>query len=1121
MNSENTDINNLEIVRDRTVEQRNEDRIDCENKNRDRDTALAVEKRTQHSAITSLTEKAVSKHKQGETQAAISLYSAIIELENQQPAWIYGNLITLLAQRRIGEGIELSQKALEIYPESDEIYRAAAILYSNNHQSDKVVEYNLKAIKLNNQQPDWVYCNTARYLCINNPELNLKLCEQGINNYPDCYWLYYYLIDSYYSLGNREQARKIYQLVYQLEPDLEKIDPELHKALIQLSSENEHSDANNTIDNSPTNKDYFLPANKARHQTLISQDSIKKDVENIINVETHNENRDRDTALAVEKRTQHSAITSLTEKAVSKHKQGETQAAISLYSAIIELENQQPAWIYGNLITLLAQRRIGEGIELSQKALEIYPESDEIYRAAAILYSNNHQSDKVVEYNLKAIKLNNQQPDWVYCNTARYLCINNPELNLKLCEQGINNYPDCYWLYYYLIDSYYSLGNREQARKIYQLVYQLEPDLEKIDPELHKALIQLSSENEHSDANNTIDNSNDRDNSWLLKERAEQVGTSINKVNKLELENKKLLRINLLLNGQCTRLINRNKLYKLLLCERKISNETRQKYELIVESDLFDIDFYLQTYPDVKKAQINPLLHYLEQGYKEGKNPNAFFDTKFYVEHYLEKLDGICPLIHFLKYGTVNKLRPSKKFDTAFYLENNQDVINNKINPLIHYIRYGQYENRIIKKYLKIKPKNLKFGQINTPVQCLTSAERLKSANNRQRVLIYSHNLKLQGAPISLSTIVMGYLNKNIEPIVFSSSLGLLKEEYEKLGIKVIKCNFNNERFIDRETYLQQLSELKQVIDSYNIDAAHINTLLGHHIVHACSQLNIPTLLNIRESVDPFASFKHWSEYQQTMSIEAFKRAKDVVFVANKTKALWSSIYREKPAQVIYNSIIEESYIYRIHSLSKSECRVLLGIKENEIVILSVGTISERKGQKDLISCLSELIKSTNSDFKVVLIGGNETNYCRQIKEAIALFPQSIQEKVIIVPETNSDREKTLVSQYYLASDIFVLNSRNESYPRVILEAMLFSLAIVSTPNFGVVEQVKENENALFYQEGNHLELAHKISLLLNSNNLRRQFAYRSRNIFEQINSYEGMIEQYSNIIHGFNFDYQ
>ncbi|MCB4438258.1 hypothetical protein LHL20_18665 [Alteromonas sp. McT4-15] len=78
----------------------------------------------------------------------------------------------------------------------------------------------------------------------------------------------------------------------------------------------------------------------------------------------------------------------------------------------------------------------------------------------------------------------------------------------------------------------------------------------------------------------------------------------------------------------------------------------RQEAGLIYTSELFDADWYLNTYPDVKSANIDPAEHYLEYGAKEGRLPSASFDGNWYLKRYPDVADsGVNPLVHYLKFG--------------------------------------------------------------------------------------------------------------------------------------------------------------------------------------------------------------------------------------------------------------------------------------------------------------------------------------------------------------------------------------------------------------------------------------------------------------------------------------
>ncbi len=75
-------------------------------------------------------------------------------------------------------------------------------------------------------------------------------------------------------------------------------------------------------------------------------------------------------------------------------------------------------------------------------------------------------------------------------------------------------------------------------------------------------------------------------------------------------------------------------------------------YTLVRNSGLFDPGFYLSAYPDVAQAGMDPVRHYLDTGWKEGRNPSAAFNTSLYlkVNRDVEEA-GLNPLVHYLKFG--------------------------------------------------------------------------------------------------------------------------------------------------------------------------------------------------------------------------------------------------------------------------------------------------------------------------------------------------------------------------------------------------------------------------------------------------------------------------------------
>ena len=71
-------------------------------------------------------------------------------------------------------------------------------------------------------------------------------------------------------------------------------------------------------------------------------------------------------------------------------------------------------------------------------------------------------------------------------------------------------------------------------------------------------------------------------------------------------------------------------------------------------------------------------------------------------------------------------------------------------------------------------------------------------------------------------------------------------------------------------------------------------------------------------------------------------------------------------------------------------------------------------------------------------------------------------------------------------SDIFVCNSYIESFPRVVLEAMAFSLPIIATKIYGIPEQIRNKKEGLLINAGDVNALAEQMMLVLNDADMAR-----------------------------------
>jgi hypothetical protein len=100
----------------------------------------------------------------------------------------------------------------------------------------------------------------------------------------------------------------------------------------------------------------------------------------------------------------------------------------------------------------------------------------------------------------------------------------------------------------------------------------------------------------------------------------------------------------------------------------------------------FDAAFYLERYPDVRQAGMNPLWHYLRHGAAEGRKPHRMFEPDYYLSCCPEARNSANPLLHFVETG--GRLgNPHPLFDCNAYLAAHPAVARRGVNPLLHYVR--------------------------------------------------------------------------------------------------------------------------------------------------------------------------------------------------------------------------------------------------------------------------------------------------------------------------------------------------------------------------------------------------------------------------------------------------
>ena len=83
-------------------------------------------------------------------------------------------------------------------------------------------------------------------------------------------------------------------------------------------------------------------------------------------------------------------------------------------------------------------------------------------------------------------------------------------------------------------------------------------------------------------------------------------------------------------------------------------------YKLIIDSNMFDERWFSREYK-LRKSD-DAILYYLRYGRKLGLNPSPDFDNKWYADTYDDvKRSGVDPFIHYISFGKKEGRYPNQK----------------------------------------------------------------------------------------------------------------------------------------------------------------------------------------------------------------------------------------------------------------------------------------------------------------------------------------------------------------------------------------------------------------------------------------------------------------------------
>lgn len=197
--------------------------------------------------------------------------------------------------------------------------------------------------------------------------------------------------------------------------------------------------------------------------------------------------------------------------------------------------------------------------------------------------------------------------------------------------------------------------------------------------------------------------------------------------------------------------------------------------------------------------------------------------------------------------------------------------------------------------------------------------------------------------------------------------------------------------------------------------------------------------------------------------IRSLKQLDRFVVLTNEDKQNWTELDNVSVIPNFVNSV----------SMDKSDCNLKR--------IIAVGRYSWQKGFDMLINAWQIVYKS-HPEWLLDIYGDGDSNTYQTIADNMGLSS--------VVRCNHAIRN---INNEYIKSSIFVLSSRYEGLPLVLIEAMGAGLPVVSfSCPCGPKDMIDEGQNGLLVENGNVQQLADRLLYLINNESVRKSMGVKA-----------------------------
>jgi glycosyltransferase involved in cell wall biosynthesis len=360
----------------------------------------------------------------------------------------------------------------------------------------------------------------------------------------------------------------------------------------------------------------------------------------------------------------------------------------------------------------------------------------------------------------------------------------------------------------------------------------------------------------------------------------------------------------------------------------------------------------------------------------------------------------------------------------------------------------------------------------------------------KMRIVYVNHTGHVSGAEQMLLDVLRGLDRSLYEPHVLCPAEGRLAEEIKAANVPCRSLPPVNSRFALRPDLIlrsvrhfwKAIVAMRRHVKELKPDLVHANTIRsGIAASIATVGTGIPVLWHVHDILPRHV-------LSTAIRIFAFVTQRTQVIAVSHASAreFCGAVPFDGRVRTIHNGIDLDRFPMK--SGAPSAFRERLSIPDDAFLVCAVGQVCARKGLSELLDAFVS-IQERAPQMHLAIVGRavfkHEEGYLNSLLNAAAA--SKCADRVHFTGELRD------VSSVLQGADLLVLNSQQEPFGLVLVEAMASGTPVLATRVGGIPEIVRDSENGWLIEKGDTSGLASKLLELSHNPNLLRLVAKEGR----------------------------